>query len=895
MDLYLGSTRTGAGQGRAYERVNDGWEVAVGMTDGTGLQQVSFVNGVATLRGGKHVDHVVQQVCKRLGEAIQAKKKDVTVRPQYIRDSLFVFVRATVPNPSFDSQSKETLTTPVAKFGCKVELSDKFVDKVYRLDGLVDRVTGLSDVAAAKGLKKTDGSKRSTLYGIKKLDDAEWAGTAKSQQCTLILTEGDSAKSMAVAGLSVVGRQKYGVFPLRGKVMNVCDVSADKIGGNEEISNIKKILGLQTGRAYASSAELRYGRIMIMTDQDTDGTHIRGLLFNLFLQMWPTLLRVEGFMTAMLTPIVKATRARAPRQELCFYNVADFEAWRDARAADGTSGLWKSKYYKGLATSTDAEAREYFRKMRIVAYRWDEGSSGDALSLSFDKKRADDRKAWLQTYDARHTLDYGKSDVSYRDFVDLDLKHFSNYDVQRSIPSVVDGLKTSQRKALFGCLKRNLVKEEVRVAQLAAYVSELTVYHHGEASMQGTIINLAQDYVGANNVPLLEPIGQFGNRLAGGANHGSPRYIHTRLQPVTRLLFPRDDDAVLRHLEDDGTSVEPEHYLPVIPMVLVNGAAGIGTGYSTTVPCYDPLDLCAAVRRLLDDPLLGAVDLEEPVPWYRGFTGPIVEVKGRLCFKGVVRRAAPAKVQVAELPVGYWTEDFKEALEALVEKHACVKGFANNSQVDRVDFVVTFDGAASADEWLARDEHGVSRLETELKMLSNKGLSTGNMHLFNAKGQIRKYDSATAVIREFFTVRMDGYVRRREHMLQALRATAHLLEQKVAFLELVVSQRLQLHARDSGADLDRELEETHGLERGADGTYKHLLSMPMSSMTRDRKTSLEAELAAARASTEELERTDAALLWRRDLDALEAVLKGWDAAKAARRDKKGGEEEEEEA
>ena len=862
VDLYLGPK----GQGRAYERVNEGWEVAVGLSDGSGMQQVSFVNGVATLRGGKHVDHVVQQICKRLGDSITAKKKDVTVRPQYIKDSLFVFVRATVPNPSFDSQSKETLTTPVAKFGTKIELSVKFIEKIFKLEGLVERVTGLSDVAATKGLKKTDGSKRSTIYGIKKLDDAEWAGTGKSQQCTLILTEGDSAKSMAIAGLSVVGRQKYGVFPLRGKLMNVCDVSPDKISANEEISNLKKILGLQTGKTYTSTSELRYGRIMAMTDQDTDGTHIRGLLFNVFLQLWPSLLKIEGFMTAMLTPIVKAVHGRS-KQELCFYNTVDFDAWREKQEVAGTVGHWKSKYYKGLATSTDAEAREYFKKMRMAVYKWDDETSKDALCLSFDKKRADDRKAWLQTYDARETLDYGREDVSYRDFVDLDLKHFSNYDVLRSIPSAVDGFKISQRKALFGCLKRNL-KEEMRVAQLAAYVSEHSMFHHGETSMQGTLIGMAQNFGGANNIILLEPVGQFGSRLAGGSNHGSPRYIHTHLTEIARAIFHKEDDAVLRHLEDDGVSVEPEFYLPVLPMALVNGAIGIGTGYSTSVPCYNPRDLVQALRVLLEQG--SNAELPEPMPWYSGFTGCLLEVKGRLCSRGIVQRSAPTKLQITELPLWYWTEDFKEALESFIEKQPGAKSYSNNSQTTTVDFTLVFDTKETLDGWLVPDEYGVSRFENELKMVSNKGLTTTNMHLFNARGQIRKYDTAVAVIREFFVERLSGYVRRRELMLAAMARDEVLLVQKVAFLDLVISGKLELHKKDSGEELTAELE-LQGL-LPVDGSFKFLLGMAMSSMTRDRKAALEQELSERRAEIAALEATNAPRMWGVDLDAVDYHL-----------------------
>jgi DNA topoisomerase-2 len=678
---------------------------------------------------------------------------------------------------------------------------------------------------------------------------------------------------MAVAGLAVVGRQKYGVFPLRGKLMNVCDVSADKIAANEEISNLKKILGLQSGRTYTSASELRYGRVMAMTDQDTDGTHIRGLLFNLFLRQWPSLLKLEGFMTAMLTPIVKAVHART-KEELAFYNISDFEAWR--ASGDKAATGWRVKYYKGLGTSTPAEAREYFKKMRIVAYRWDDATSGDALGLSFDKKRADDRKAWLQTYRAEDTLDYGNDDVSYRQFVDLDLKHFSNYDVLRSIPSAVDGLKVSQRKALYGCFKRNL-KDEVKVAQLAAYVSEHSAFHHGEASMQGTLIGMAQDFVGSNNVNLLQPVGQFGSRLAGGSDHASPRYIHTHLTPVARALFVAADDPVLsRAMDDDGNPVEPKHYIPVLPLVLINGAAGIGTGYSTNVPCYNPHDVAASMRALIDaeDPL--TADVPKLHPWFQGFTGTIEPDggdKGRLRSRGVLKRTSNTELTVSELPLGQWTEDFKDALETFIEKRPEAKGYVNRSTDATVGFVITFASKDALDGWLAPDPSGsgLARIETELKMTGNRAvLSTSNMHLFNADGQIRRYESVADVLREFFVVRLAAYEARRAAQLEAMCHDALVLEQKVVFLGLVTGGELQLHQRDSGEELDGELE-TRGLAR-VEGSYKYLLGMAMSSMTRDRKASLEAELAAKRAAIADLEGRSARQLWNADIDAVVTAI-----------------------
>ena len=224
-----------------YEKINDRWEVIVSYNENSALEQVSFVNGIWTLKGGKHVDYIVNQLTKNMIEVIQKKNKDLVVKPQHIKENLFVMIKSTIVNPAFDSQTKETLTTPVSKFGSKGELSKQYFNKLYN-SKLIENVIELSQMYMNKSLKKTDGKKKNQIKGIPKLDDAIWAGTNKSDQCTLILTEGDSAKSMAIAGLSVVGREAYGVFPLRGKLLNVLDTADSKIAGNEEITNIKKIM-----------------------------------------------------------------------------------------------------------------------------------------------------------------------------------------------------------------------------------------------------------------------------------------------------------------------------------------------------------------------------------------------------------------------------------------------------------------------------------------------------------------------------------------------------------------------------------------------------------------------------------------------------------------------------
>lgn len=885
--------------GKVYERISDGWEVAVAVPQGFWsdrggggggggrLQQVSFVNGVATLRGGKHVDHIVTQLTRRVCDLVASRQKGAaaSLKPQFLRDALMVFVRATIPSPTFDSQSKETLTTIPSKFGGKVELSDAFIEKVYKLPGLVDHLVAMSGFVASKeAARKTDGSKRSTV-NVPKLDDAEWAGTAKSDECTLILTEGDSAKASAVAGLSVVGRQRYGVFPLRGKVMNVCDMSVDKVAANAEISAIKKILGLQNGRAYTSTHELRYGRVMLMTDADLDGSHIKGLVMNLFVQLWPSLLKLEGFIVSLMTPIVKAWPSGSTGGAKEFYNVGDFEAWA-SELEEGPRKRLRSKYYKGLGTSTADEARDWFRRMRIMAYAWAEPGCSEAFSKAFHKKRADDRKVWLQAYDAKNTLQAGgsggsgSSAVSYAEFVDKDLVHFSNYDVLRSIPSVIDGFKVSQRKAMFGCRKRGASRDEVRVAQLAAYVSEHSCFHHGEASMQGTLIGMAQSYVGSgNNVPLLEAIGQFGTRLNGGSDAASPRYIHTRLSQAALKLFPKEDDAILEWLDDDGISVEPRYYLPVLPMVLLNGSTGIGTGYSTTVPSYNPREVIAAVRGWIKGDTAESQLLQKP--WHRGYVGEIETIGGKMRSRGVVSMVGTTKIRVTELPIGMWTEDFKEAVAELVEKTSEIKGFTNESTESTVDFTLTFASAAAAKTWMGeskdgkdgKDGSGLTALEAALKMSSAKGLGMGNMHLFSATGQIQRFETPWDILRAYAPVRLDGYVRRRAHLLQRLRAESSVLFNRVRFIELVVDETIVL-SRKTDEEIEAMLEE-HGLERGDTKdtkTYDYLLDMPMSSMTQERKAQLDAQLSAKLAEIARIDGTTAEQMWLDDLDALENIL-----------------------
>jgi DNA topoisomerase-2 len=476
VDLYLGAK---ADFPRVYEKINERWEVIVAISEDPGLEQVSFVNGIWTLKGGKHVDHLVNQFSKKVAETIQTKRKLENVKPQFVRERTMIFIKCSLPNPSFDSQSKETLTTPVTKFGCRPELSDAFIDKVVKTTRISEIVTEAAAGASAKAMSKSDGNKRNNIRGIPKLHDATWAGTSKSKDAVLCLVEGDSAATMAIAGRSAAkdGAQKYGVFALKGKLLNTRDATAQKIADNAEISSLKKIIGLQTGRVYQDTKDLRYGSILVLTDADADGVHIQGLLLNLLGSQWPSLLSCSGFLRIMRTPIVKVSKTNQQPKE--FYDLRDFESWRTNATSAEMHGA-SIKYYKGLATSTPAEGKAYFKAPRITTISCEGTSCMERLDLAFNKKRSDERKTWLEHYDSQaEHLDLRQAVTTIGEFVDKGLIQFSVYDVARSLPSMVDGLKISTRKILHACLRRNLTKE-IRVAQLSGHVSEATLYHHGE-------------------------------------------------------------------------------------------------------------------------------------------------------------------------------------------------------------------------------------------------------------------------------------------------------------------------------------------------------------------------------------------------------------------------------
>ena len=1316
VDLYVGSKDD---RPRAMETCGDRWEVIATFSDGQ-FEQVSFVNGINTSRGGKHIDYITGQITKRLSEMVASKTKK-EVKPQHIKDNLAIFVKCLIVNPSFDTQTKDALTTPSAKFGSKCELSDKFMTALYKT-GLADKAISLTEFHQEKKVAKTDGKKTNRII-VPKLDDANLAGTRHSQECTLILTEGDSAKTMAIAGLSVVGRDHYGVFPLRGKILNAKDAGLKKIAENEEITNLKKILALQQGKTYTDLSQLRYGKILIMTDQDsvtgdtplllrknnnihiktiedltkewntdingkdygitdyevwtdnswtkikhvmrhkvtkdiyrvlthtgvidvtedhslldingnkispkdikvgeellhkfplfeenkvfipdnlenydyadlckfasdckiryyqtfkktelieklntiknstyltlnlnefknslnisqdeawvmgffwadgtsgiyswdyeykninrprayiyhrttyswsisncdktllekakmllenyykydfkiiedksnqkknsncqlsykliinggiktkefvekytnlfyyknkhprykngnkyipseilnaptnireeflngyysgdgyqhdisqksltmdvdskisaqslyylckslgyevsinhqerklnvytlnitkgtqqnnpniikkifklphkddtyvydletenhhfqagvgqmivhnTDGYHIKGLVFNLFESLWPSLYKMDGFLTSMRTPIVKVTHTNG--DTISFYNLPDYEKWKE-QTERGQGGLrgWKIKYYKGLGTSKETEAKEYFSNLKITTYHYNTKTSDESLDLAFNKKRADDRKEWLMKYNREEVLDYKNDTIPYEEFVHKELIHFSNRDLERSISNMCDGFKESTRKIMFGCLKRKLFKDEIKVAQLAAYISEVSAYHHGETSLQQAITGMAQVYVGANNANLLQPNGQFGTRVQGGNDAASPRYIYTVLTKLARTVFRDEDLPILEYLNDDGLDIEPTYYIPIIPMVLINGALGIGTGFSTNVPCHNPSDVIEHCERIIDKlnkndstqliqtkeelneacDIISKFKLSALVPWYLGFTGDIVPYKeSSYASRGKYTWIDDQTVEITELPIGTWTEDYKDFLEGMIANGSPVlKDFENHYTAKNVKFILKLYPNVRAT--IEKD------FELEFKLATSKNLSLNNIHLYTQDGAIKKYKDTNEIVRDWAQVRLIKYYERKKYQLKALEKQYVLISAKVRFIQDIIDNKISIMNRKI-KDVDTQLaelkyptlvENDNDMSQQEDleerevkvkeiPSYGYLTRMPIHQLTFEKKQALEKEANSIKMQIEELKAKPLQKIWYDELQEFKAA------------------------
>jgi DNA topoisomerase-2 len=417
------------------------------------------------------------------------------------------------------------------------------------------------------------------------------------------------------------------------------------------------------------------------------------------------------------------------------------------------------------------------------------------------------------------------------------------------------------------------------VAQLAGYVSEQAAYHHGEASLQGAIVGMAQNFVGSNNINILQPNGQFGTRIMGGTDSASARYIHTQLNPLTDYIFPSKDFPLLDYVDDDGLLVEPKWYCPIIPMVLVNGMVGIGTGFSTTIPQFNPKECINNIRRKMNgEPYLSMM------PYYKGFTGKITKkTEKNNTVKYITRgkyKIVDEMVEITELPVGKWTHDFKEYIENILkEENSWILDYENHSTDEKVKFSVKV-----TDETLFDNTYKTKDIiEEKFKLQSTK--STTNMHLYNKDGSIQKYENVYKIMDEHYYVRLNMYGKRKEYELDIIERHIKLLEAKMRFIQDVIDDVVIINRQTKKSIIDKMSELKYPFyekeeiidyeEREIKSEYNYLLNLSVYNFTSEKVDELQAEIDKNKEDYEGLKDIDPKDIWRNELDVFEEKYDEW--------------------
>lgn len=848
------------------------------LTPSREFQTVSFVNGVYTRLGGKHVEAWSEALFRPIVDKFNGKdKKTKTKTPKInitdVKQFFRLIVVATVVRPEFDGQDKNCLESPTVEAEVK-RTHISAITKWSVMDNIEDIIRAKEMVVLKKAEKV---GKKTKIDGY---DPANKAGGKDSIYCSLFITEGLSAKTYVVAGIKVgvygrKGRDWSGILPVRGKILNVRDKTATTIADNKVVCSLIHALGLKHGVDYTDDnhfKKLNYGKLFSVADADCDGLHIEGLLMNFLHSLYPSLLkRKEPFFISLKTPIA---RIKQPRQnDILFYDENNFNQWLSKQTKKV-----EVKYYKGLGTTRSEDVPDTFGK-KLVEFVEDDKTMVN-MQKAFNKKYADARKEWLADYIPSETKfqtlddidEIGKMTIS--DFINGQLIKFSHADCARSIPNCIDGLKESQRKIIYAVKKRNLkyTAKSLKVAQLGGYTAEHSNYHHGENNLFETIIGMAHEYPGTNNIPLLYRDGQFGSRLENGDDAAAARYIYTKMDALTELIYREEDEPLLKQVNDDGDLVQPIHYVPILPMILINGCVGIGTGWSCNIPCFNPLDMIKAIKVWLEND--GEVLIEHPenpdetismfsdfVPWYRGFKGDIEKsTDTRFITYGIIEEGNRDEIHIKELPIGMWTSKFADFCDDL-KSDKKLKSVSNYSSPKDVHFILK-----EADDFHCDLNN----------MKLHSYLYTSNMVTFNENEQLRKYETVDQILDNFCKVRYEYYVKRKKHQINHLETELRYLGNKERFVSEVISGELNIMNVEEG-ELVKELknrgydEDPKKKEEG----YDYLLRMPVRSLTSNKVKHLKNDIASIQTKLDALRVTTEQVMWLNELDEFEKAYVKW--------------------
>lgn len=436
--------------------------------------------------------------------------------------------------------------------------------------------------------------------------------------------------------------------------------------------------------------------------------------------------------------------------------------------------------------------------------------------------------------------------ITVTSFVNTDHKEFSVVNSVRQIPLLIDSLKPSQRKILFAALEYG--KEEI-VDRLGMFSAARTNYKSGGENMSNTIVNMAQAFPGTNNIPYFDRDGQFGSIM--GKEASSPRYISVAVSGVIRKIYRKEDEGILEYNYLGEERLEPKFFLPVIPMFLVNGMNGIGSGYATKTPCHSIKSVLDALRALLrgEDPK----GLKPYWNGYKGETGYTEE--GRVYCRGVYERLNATTLRITEVPVGWFAKDYETKIILPLYKSGILTEYSNDSTEDGWDITVVFKRGELSKLDDAKVEQMFRLYSAEMPTWTS----------WNECGIIQRFNGWKDMLYAFFNYRLERYEDRRQYLLDDLNARIHKMNNRALFIEWATK-----------IDLRQKIDVLKSLfiqdYPDFDGDLDDLFKMSLSSITLDARERLLNQIKNLKIQRDELNKKQDIDLYNEDLDELETLL-----------------------
>lgn len=807
---------------------------------------ISFVNGIPTRQGGVHVNAWITGISSRLKAQLE-QDSNCKITANDIKKHITIFLAVYVSNPVFSSQTKELLKSPVPK----IQIREDDL-KTFGSWGAVDAIKSLiSNRDKSKIAKATDGKKRKFI-AIPHAEDAEWAGTDDSDKCTAYLVEGLSALPFWQSSLIYIknARKTQGCYPMRGKVLNTRKADVSTLINNKVINEIKEFIGLEEKQDYSTPQgrkKLRYGTIVILTDADVDGIHIKGLLLNYFSRFKGLI--ESGCVVALLTPVITLTKGQS---KLLMYSVSEYEKWR---AVEPNHSKWKPEYFKGLGSATKDMIKDAFTTPVKQIFQCT-ADDKDVLELAFGKTNTNVRKDLYRLLIDLKPVDRKNSQQisNVEDMIYEELILFAMTANRRAIPRMTDGFKDSYGKVLYAASKESYTSWE-GVEEFQGTVKKVTKYRHGPESLKGVIVGMAQAFPRSNNVPFLEGQGNFGSRGGLGSDASAPRYIHCRPSQVIEFMFRKEDQPLLIPEYEDGKQTGYKYYLPILPTHLLNYCPGIGWGWSSSALQYNPLDLIEWIRYFIqhikDGKPVSKFKPPRIFPWWRGYKGIVYrKTSGKLMNRGFFCEEG-AHVMVTELPISISGEKYKEFLTDLVNDGKLTAFYPTGVDPNKPEFKLE----GLAETHINIKELGLERSlpESGMTFLDENDVPQNYIHGFNE------------VMACWCKFRYNKYVERKKIYTLKLEEDLRLVQLKLNFVEDIIAEPPRLV-------ISNRTKEEYIPYMEAKGYPQTFLKMSLSSTTKEKADKLRNEAKELQKEVLRYKNSLVGNLWLQDLKELKEFL-----------------------